>query len=110
MSNKNRRRGKDYERWLAQDLGGLRIGILGYEDVILRTGWSAWSIECKETQRLPAIIRKGMAQAIANAKRNGNRPLLCIHEHSGRHEDDAVVLVMTYRDAKESGILHANSQ
>lgn len=105
MSNLNRRRGKDYERWLAQDLSGLRIGVLGYEDVILRTGWSAWSIECKEVQEMPALIRNGMAQAIENAKRNGNRPLLCIHENSGRHENDAVVLVMTYRDAKDARIL-----
>jgi len=32
--SQNRDRGKSYERWLAQDLGGRRIGLLGSEDVL----------------------------------------------------------------------------
>jgi len=96
MSNKNRQRGKSLERFIAKDLGGRRVGILGQEDVILHHG--AFSLEVKERKKLPVFIWNCMAQADRNAQRNGNRPGVVLHELGDDHDKDTVMI--RYRDFK----------
>jgi len=83
----NRDRGKSYERWLAQDLGGRRIGLLGSEDVLTNT----FAIEAKEREKLPAFLKKTMAQAKANCP-DDRLALVCLHELHTNHEHDLVVM------------------
>ena len=90
MSNRNRQRGKALERFVAKDLGGRRVGILGQEDVILYHG--GFSLECKERQKLPAIIWASMEQAIRNAKKSGLRPGVILHELGKGHPGDIVMI------------------
>lgn len=94
MSKKNRERGKRYERFIASDLGGRRVGILGDEDVSLE-GISA---ECKERQKLPEFIKKCMAQALTNCA-DDKMPVVFLHEHNTLHSDD--VVMMPYLAFKE---------
>ena len=89
----NRRRGKDFERWLAKDLGGRRIGLLGQEDVII----DKYRAECKERKKLPMFIKKCMAQAISNCR--DAIPIVILHELNSNHNDDLVI--MRYADWKE---------
>jgi hypothetical protein len=96
MTSKNRRRGKDLEKFVAKDLGGRRVGILGQEDVILHHG--AFSLECKERKKIPVFIRKSMDQAIENAKKWGHRPGFVLHELGDNHEKDTVTIL--YKDFK----------
>jgi hypothetical protein len=91
--NKNRRRGKNYERWLAQDNQGRRVGILAQEDVDM-PGISA---ECKERQAMPAFIARCMAQAKANARQD-KLPAVFLHILNTNHNDD--VVMMRYCDFK----------
>ena len=90
MSSRNRRRGKDLERFVAADLGGRRVGILGQADVELR----GFSIETKERKSLPAFIVKCMAQAERNAR--GDAAIVVLHELNQEHGRDIVML--RYRD------------
>jgi hypothetical protein len=93
MSNKNRQRGKSLERFIAKDLGGRRVGILGQEDVILHRGISC---ECKERVKLPMFIHRCMAQAEGNAK--GETAIVILHELGKEHEQDFVLC--RYKDFK----------
>jgi len=99
MSSRNRRRGKDLERFIAKDLGGRRVGILGQEDVILHHGLSA---ECKERQKLPVFIHNCITQAERHA--NGNPAIVVLHKLGEEHENDLVFI--RYRDFK--AILEGN--
>lgn len=96
----NRRRGKDLERFLAKDLKGRRLGLLGMEDVILGDDYA---IECKEREKLPVFLRKCMAQACANC--NNKTPIVVLHQLGDHHADDLVI--MRYSDWK---LLIANSE
>jgi len=87
MSNRNRRRGKDLERFIAKDLDGRRVGILGQEDVILHRGISC---ECKERAKLPMFIHSCMAQAERNAK--GDTAIVVLHELGKEHGGDVVMI------------------
>ena len=87
MSKRNRQRGKKYERWVANDLGGRRVGLLGMEDVVT----SIYAIECKERQKLPAFIKNVMAQAKANCP-DDKLPLVCLHELNTSHQSDVVMM------------------
>lgn len=89
MSKKNRDRGKSYERWLANYLGGRRVGLLGMEDVVLST--PPISIECKEREKLPESIKGWMAQAEANTPED-MLAMVCLHELNSSHEKDFVVI------------------
>jgi len=100
MSNLNRRRGKDYERWLARHLGGKRIGILGREDV----EFPLISAEAKERKKIPAFICHCLNQAQANS--DGKIPVVFLHELSKEHDDDVVIMRLVdwrkmYRKFKE---------
>jgi len=91
MSKKNRQRGKDYERWIAKDLGGRRVGLLGFEDVLTQK----FAIECKERKKLPKFVVNTMEQAENNAP-EGKIPVVCLHELHAPHEKDLVI--MYYED------------
>lgn len=87
--SKNRDRGKSYERWIAQDLGGRRIGLLGMEDVILPS--PPLSIECKEREKLPRFILKCLSQAKANCP-DDKMAVVCLHELNKSHAGDVVLM------------------
>jgi len=90
---RNRRRGKEFERFIASELGGRRIGLLGQEDVTA----DFLAIECKERERLPRFLKNCMEQALKNRK-DGNMAVVFLHEHYKPHESDLVV--MLYPDWK----------
>jgi hypothetical protein len=85
LAQKNRRRAKAVERALAKRLGGLRIGILGKEDVLIE---GKYSIEVKS--RKSVIIWNWYQQAVKNAK--GKIPLLIVHITGKHHDNDLVVM------------------
>lgn len=101
-----RRRGKQYERFIALDLGGRRIGLLGQEDV----QFELISAECKEREKLPAFLKKCLAQAVDNCEED-KLPVVFLHEHNVSHEFDIVVMFYVdwkdmffeYRTTKERG-------
>ena len=105
MSNKNRQRGKSYEKWLASDLGGRRVGILCREDVDLPGGIYA---ECKERQDIPKFLTNFMEQAERNCGSHfsdekrvalaGITPAVFIHQCSRSHDQD--IVCMRYDDWK----------
>ena len=86
MSKFNRQRGKSLERFIAKDLGGRRVGILGQEDVILHQGIA---VECKERAKLPVFIHRCMDQAEGNAP--GEAAIVILHELGKEHEQDIIM-------------------
>lgn len=86
-SGKNRRRGKDTERALAQRLGGKRVGILQGEDIEHPT----FSIECKEREKLPVFLTKAYQQAVNNCP-EWKIPIVVLHQLSNKHDDDLVII------------------
>ena len=91
MSKRNRQRGKSYERWLANDLDGRRVGLLGMEDVLA----GKYAIEAKEREKLPKFLTNTMEQAERNCPQ-GKTAVVCLHKNAGNHDDDMVV--MRYKD------------
>ena len=89
MSKKNRDRGKNDERYIAQYLHGKRVGIIGNEDVILKNPPIA--IECKEREKLPKAIKDWMAQAEANTPED-MMAMVCLHELNSSHEKDYILI------------------
>lgn len=89
---KNRDRGKRAEKAVAEALGGKRIGALGGEDV----QHEKFSIEVKS--RKQHGVFKWYKQCVDNNK-DGKIPVLVIHEHGKRHENDLVCVTM--KDFKE---------
>lgn len=78
---------KSTERAIARRLGGRRVGHLGGQDV--DAGWL--SVECKHRQSLPAWLTDALAQARRHA--GGDQlPIVILHEHGGRHDDNLVVM------------------
>jgi len=94
MSKKSRRRGKELERFIAADLGGRRLGILGKEDVRYKN----YVIECKERKELPRMLKKGIEQALKNCG-EGDIPVFIQHELHQPHDLDLVT--MYYLDWKK---------
>ena len=94
MSNRNRNRGKALERFIAKDLGGRRVGILGHEDVILHCGIS---VETKECKKLPVFITGCLEQAERNA--DGETAFVVLHELGKDHDRD--IVLCRYRDWKD---------
>jgi hypothetical protein len=82
---KNRRKAKQVERAIAKRLDGLRIGILGGEDV----STSQFSIEVKTRKKFVAL--SWYQQAVKNAKKN-KIPLLIVHITNKHHDNDLVIL------------------
>jgi hypothetical protein len=84
--SRNRNRGKALERYVAKDLGGRRVGILGQEDVSAH----GFSIECKERNALPRFLVDCMNQAERNAR--GDVAVVVLHELQSDHGLDYVIL------------------
>ena len=78
---------KATERVIAKRLGGERHGHLGGADVI--TDWL--SVECKHRKALPQWLKDALEQARRNAW-GDKLPLVVLHEHGERHDDDLVLL------------------
>ena len=89
MSKLNRLRGKQNERYLARRLGGRRLGTMGKVDVEI----PGCAIEAKERKVMPAFIRRGMNQAMAN-RMNGEHQLPVFHVHglNDDHDEDAMIM------------------
>ena len=85
--SRNRQRGKDYERWLARDLEGRRVGLLGMEDVVT----NRFAIECKEREKLPRFIHKCISQAKANCP-DDKLAIVALHELNTSHDKDLIVM------------------
>ena len=83
--SKNRRRGKNLERYVAREFEGRRTAILGGEDVELKR----FSVECKSREKPLRTIDKWMAQAVANC--HGKVPMLYFHVCNMLHKDDLVI-------------------
>lgn len=81
----NRQRGKSYERYIANRLGGRRMGVMGKEDV----DHPLFSIECKSFARFAG--EKVMAQAERNAYKD-KTPLSIVHIRGNSHDKDIVMM------------------
>ena len=84
----NRNRGKMAEKAVAEALGGKRVGVLSGEDVMLKGPFS-----CEVKSRQTFVACKWMEQATRNAK--GQTPILVVHVHGKRHDDDLVIVKMS---------------
>jgi hypothetical protein len=82
----NRNRGKAAERAVAVALDGKRVGTMGGEDVHLDGPWS-----CEVKSRQAFVALSWMAQATRNAPK-GKTPLVVVHVHGKRHDEDLVIL------------------
>lgn len=82
---RNRQRGKDAEKRIAQLLGGKRIGIMGGEDIF----HPLYSIEVKS--RKSFIGRTWMQQAQRNNK-DSKISLVVVHKTNTPHYEDLVIL------------------
>lgn len=80
---------KAVERKIARRLAGRRVGCTGAATADVLT--EHFSVEVKTRRRLPALLRKGMAQAMANAA-SLTVPLLVLHEVGRKHDDDLVIM------------------
>jgi len=97
VMNKNRRRGKDFERFIAADLGGRRTGILGHEDVIIPLCNTECLAECKERKKLPKFITDCLSQAKRNCP-DDKLSAIFLHELNQSHVND--IVIMKYSDWK----------
>lgn len=84
---KNRQRGKRFEKHTAKEFSGDRVGIFGGADVL--TG--VFAIECKDRKRFTG--KSFMEQAIANAP-SGKIPIVIVHVTGDRHENDMIMIRM----------------
>jgi len=83
---------KRTERKIATRLGGQRVPITGRargDAPDIAHDWLA--IEVKHRKRLPDWLHEALAQAYASA-RTDQLPIVVLHEHGERHENDLVVL------------------
>lgn len=83
----NRQRGKATEKAIAKKINGVRIGIMGGEDVFCNN----FSIECKSVAR--CIIEKWFEQCEKNNKRKVV-PCVIVHITNKSHDNDFVILRM----------------
>lgn len=83
--NRNRKRGKATEHKIAKLTNGMRLGILGNDDV--RSGNFSYEIK----NRVKFSGSKFMEQCIRNAP-EGMTPIVRIHIHNSRYEDDLILL------------------
>jgi len=82
---------KATERAIAKYLGGERVSKFGLGSDVpdVETEWC--SAEVKHRKALPSWLKGAMAQAVANASAD-MLPLVVLHEHGKRHDDDLVML------------------
>ena len=80
------------ERAVAKRLGGRRVPITGRQRGDVPDIDHPWlSVECKSKKTIPAWLRDAMAQAVA-AMRDGQLPLVVLHQAGRRHDNDYMVL------------------
>jgi hypothetical protein len=85
LAPKNRKKGKRVEKAIAKRLDGIRVGILGAEDVLTEQ----FAIEVKTRKKFVAL--SWYQQAVKNAKKN-KIPLLIVHISNKHHDNDLVIL------------------
>jgi hypothetical protein len=85
LASKNRKKGKQAEKAIANRLDGIRVGILGGEDVLTEQ----FTIEVKTRKKFVAL--SWYQQAVKNAKKN-KIPLLIVHITNKHHDNDLVIL------------------
>jgi hypothetical protein len=85
LPSKNRKKGKRTEKAIAKRLDGIRVGILGGEDVLTEQ----FAIEVKTRKKFVAL--SWYQQAVKNAKKN-KIPLLIVHITNKHHKNDLVIL------------------
>ena len=80
---------KIFEKRIGARLGGVRVGILGGEDV----RHPILSIECTQVdkKRFPQMVKKKYYQAIANAPK-GKKPIVVMKEKR-RLDDNSLVII-----------------
>lgn len=81
-----RRVAKRHEAVIAGKLGGIRVGVLGKEDVLT----DKFSVECKV--RKSFVGASWFEQAKKNAK--GKMPIVVVHVKNKRYDEDLVILAM----------------
>ena len=84
---------KKYERRIARDLGGRRVGVLGSEDI----EHPIYSIEAKLLKSLPKWLTGLWKQTQGNCPA-GKIPFACVKEKN-RNDDNAFV-ILRYIDFK----------
>ena len=84
-ANRNRKRGRKYEKELAERFQGLRQGLYGGEDVAA----GPWSIEAKTRKKFTGQAM--MEQAIRNCP-EGKCPIVVLHIIAQRHSEDIVMM------------------
>ena len=88
---KARRRGKDFERTVARALGGRRR--IGYKGTACSDlDGVPWSVECTRTNKGSAAARVKWAQAVTNAKLDGQETLFVIAQPRQPLKDALVVI------------------
>lgn len=86
----NRKRGKNNEKALEKLLDAFRVGIFGGEDLTDKD--RKYSFEAKS--RKSFVASKWFSQCEKNSK--GKIPILIVHIHGNRHEDDFVIFKLKY--------------
>jgi hypothetical protein len=84
LAPKNRKKGKRTEKAIAKRLNGIRVGILGAEDILTEK----FAIEVKTRKKFVAL--SWYQQAVKNAK--NKIPLLIVHISNKHHDNDLVIL------------------
>lgn len=84
IAQRNRRRAKKAEKAVAEIMGGVRVGIMGGEDV----SCGKFSVEVKSRKKFTA--EKWFLQSCKNAK--GKIPIVVIHVTGKHHDNDYVMM------------------
>jgi hypothetical protein len=87
QAERNRKRGKAFEKEVAARLNGNRVGLFGGMDVDA----GIFAIECKT--RKTFVATSWMEQSIRNCKAN-KLPIVIVHVTGKRHDDDLVIVRM----------------
>ena len=83
---------KRCERAIAARLCGRRVPVTGRQrGDVPDVQHDAFAVEVKHRRHLPGWLREAVAQALA-AQRDGQLPLVVLHEAGTRHADDLVCL------------------
>lgn len=90
---------KKFERRIALDLGGRRIGILGGEDV----EHPFLSGECKLLKKLPKFLTDVYDQAKKNCPK-GKIPFACVKQN-GKHDKNSLI-ILSYEDFNKMVLSH----
>lgn len=93
-TNKNRHRGKTFEKHIAKLTGGDRVGIFGGTDVVCESNGISgekWSIECKTRKSFTG--KSFMDQSVRNSPFEYT-PLVIVHVVGQRHDNDLVMIRM----------------